>query len=426
MANEKTSFRKARELGAPDVTELIATVPYLKRLLSKGQVAQLQRVIDAEFLNPVYVKEFRKAIEASVIGRGGNLVAYDPKKKRRAYRILDRRVKVSERDAYVRLDHKKMLTADALTPRTNNPDEADYLLRVRNILNTKGVWLRLRRPYDIRRQDPTLWEFWFSLGIKGDLIETKDAMIDREELLGVTMLGAGYYRSVLTGPVQSKLNRASDRTHTFFENTWDKHQELARNRRAQPIAAFAADVIGGGSLPSQSIWTAPRKYQEKYRGALISGDVVKAQIHMLVTLCLIEQNARMLADYLSRTIDGAEQALAVFQVVEKIIDTFEIVACVTGVGLGYKLAKTAGKRLTRRTAGKSLAKRKAKRRAQNDRLNDLWAEIETKKRQRDPTAIMTDAELAEVRALLKPGSNTLGTMKGGHSSGYGRGYHSYP
>ena len=71
MANEKTNFRKARELGAPDVTELITTVPYLKRLLSKGQVAQLQRVIDAEFLNPVYVKEFRKAIEASVIGRGG-------------------------------------------------------------------------------------------------------------------------------------------------------------------------------------------------------------------------------------------------------------------------------------------------------------------------------------------------------------------
>jgi len=417
MANEKINLRKARELGAPDVTELIATVPYLRRLLSKRQVAQLQRVIDAEFLNPVYVKEFKKAIEASVIGRGGNLVAYDPKKKRRAYRILDKRIKVSERDAFVRLDHKKMLTADALTPRTNNPDEADYLLRVRNILNTKGVWLRLRRPFDTRRRDPTVWEFWFSLGIKGDLIETKDAMIDRDELLDVTMLGAGYYRSVLTGPVQTKLKRAADRINVFYENTWDKHQQLARNRREQPIAAFAADFIGGGNLPNQSIWNFPRKYQEKYRDALISGDVIKAQTYMLVTLCLIEQNARLLADYLSRTIDGAEQALAVFQVVEKIVEAFEIVASITGVGLGYKFAKTAGKKL---------AKRRATQSARKESLIDRLATIETKKRQRDPTALMTDAELAEVRALLQPNSNTLGTMKAGHSSGHGRGFHSYP
>lgn len=417
MANEKGNFRKARELGAPDVTELIATVPSLRRLLSKGQVAQLQRVIDAEFLNPVYVKEFRKAIEASVIGRGGNLVAYDPKKKRRAYRILDRRIKVSERDAFVRLDHNKMLTADALTPRTNNPDEADYLVKVRSILSAKGVWLRLRRPLDTRRRDPTVWEFFFSLGPKGDLIETKDAMIDREELLAVTMLGAGYYRSVLTGPVQTKLSRAADRAHVFFQNTWDKHQELARNRREQPIAAFTADLIGGGSLPSQSIWNLPRKYQEKYRDALISGDVLKTQIYLLITLSLIEKNAQMLADYLARTIDGAETALAVFVVVEKIVETIETVMYVTGAGFGLKFARAGGKKLLKRAGRKS---------TQEMSYHDKLLIRELKMLQRKPDALMSNAEVNQLRTILQPKSNTLGTMKAGHSSGQGRGFHSYP
>jgi len=178
-------------------------------------------------------------------------------------------------------------------------------------------------------------------------------------------------------------------------------------------------------LPSQSIWVAPRKYRAIYSDALIAGDVVRAKIYMLITVCLIEQNARLLADYLSKTIDGAEQALKVLEWIEKIAETFELVSCLAGVGMGIKFIKSAGKNQAKR-AGRRAARRAARRRSQEDRMNDLWAEIELKKAQRSRTTPMTDAELAEVSSHLQPSSTTLGGRKAKHSSGGGRGFHSYP
>ncbi|MFC6658644.1 hypothetical protein ACFQEX_25820 [Roseibium salinum] len=250
VGDEAGNRRKAKELGAPDAETLIETVPHLARLLSKDQVAQIQKVLDAAVLNPMYEDAYRKAMKAAVIARSGNLVLRDRAKERKAYRILDKRIRVSAGDGYIRVDHNKMLTADALVPRTNNPDEADYLVKVREILNSKGVWLRLSQPWSAQGPDPTRWEFWFSLGRDGDTIETDDAIIDREELLDTTMLGAGYYRAVLTGHVQTKFKRAFERFDTQYDNGWALHTQIMRNRHsAAPGVARVADWMGGTSFP---------------------------------------------------------------------------------------------------------------------------------------------------------------------------------
>ncbi|MEZ5584850.1 MAG: hypothetical protein R3F37_20650 [Candidatus Competibacteraceae bacterium] len=277
MAQEARNRQKAKELGAPDAEALIATVPSLARLLSKNQVAQIQNVLDAAVLNPMYEEAYRKAMKASVISRAGNLVLRDRAKERRARRILDRRIRVSKDDQHIRVDYNKMLTPNALVPRTNNPDEADYLTKVRQILNTKGVWLRLSQPYDVRGRDPRVWEFWFSLGYKGDIIETDDAFINRDELLGTTMLGAGYYRSVLTGPVQTKLDRAISNFDTQYDNGWSLHTELMKNRHsAAPDVAKVADLLGGASFPPITIWERPHKLRIKAVEANVGGNVIKS------------------------------------------------------------------------------------------------------------------------------------------------------
>lgn len=51
MVSAAGKHKNAEELGASDAEELIATVLKLARLLSKGDVAKVQKVLDAAVLN---------------------------------------------------------------------------------------------------------------------------------------------------------------------------------------------------------------------------------------------------------------------------------------------------------------------------------------------------------------------------------------
>jgi len=397
--------QKAKELGAPEAEALVATVPYLKRLLSKQQITQIQKVLDAEVLNPMYEKEYKKAMRDAVIARSGGLVLRDWAKERRARRILDRRIRVSQKDQYIRMDHNKMLTADALVPRTDNPDEADYLIKVRQILNSKGVWLRLGQPYDARGRDPRVWEFWFSLGYKGDTIETNDAYIDREELLGTTMLGAGYYNAVMTGFVQTKLDRAFDRFDIQYNNGRSLHMELMKNRHnTAPGVAKVADVLGGASFPSTTIWDSAHKLRMKAAEANTGGNVIKAQAYLLVAALVVANNAQLLADYLSKTIGGAETAVKVLKVVKAAGQVAEAVLLVVGVGAGIKALRAAGSKTISQDAVQEAAEQYLRKKVLKQHG-------------------LTEAELKMLRVELQPKATVLGNVKGGHSAGYGKGNH---
>lgn len=402
MGKDTRKRRKARELGAPKAETLIKKVPHLINLLSRDQIEQIQDVLDAAVLNPMYEEAYRKAMKASVIAKAGDLVLRDKTKERRAQRILGNRIHISKNDFYIRVDHNKMLTADALVPVTNNPDEADYLVKVRNILNSKGVWLQLQQPFSARGKNPNVWEFTFTLGKNGDPIATKDALIDRDELFGTSMVGGGYYSAVMTGQVQLKLKRAFEKFSNEFTIGRNKHLKILSNRTsAAPGVVPISDLIGGAKFPDTKIWDRPHKLKLKAMQANTEGDVRKAQVYLLAAAKQVEYNARLLSEYLKKTIGGAESATTMLKVVAAIGAVADAVLLVIGVGAGLKALRAAG--------GKALSSQA------RDEAAEAFVKEYAKKNG------ISEAELAMVRYVKQQPGKTLGTVRGGHSAGYAQG-----
>src|ERR1044071_4837715 len=201
MADDRT---RAIALKAADTRTLLQKhLPYVLTVLTPAQLAQVQRVLDAEVVNPEVAKQANDVYRKSWTAQSGNLVLRDEKMVNRAYRIMASQIKANESDHHIRLDYSRLLTVDALTPITDNPDEAEYLGRVRNTLESKGIWLRfdkqlVRDPDDQSRWmvDPRTFKAWLCIGYDGDGIPTNDGQLDREELLGTVLFGAGYYGAV--------------------------------------------------------------------------------------------------------------------------------------------------------------------------------------------------------------------------------------
>ena len=134
----------------------------------------------------------------------------------RAYRIMATQIKASESDQHIRLDYKRLLTVDALKSVTDNPDEAEYMGRVRNTLESKGIWLRfdnelVRDPEDPSRWivDPRTFRAWLSVGYDGDAIPpTTDT--DRELLLAPSCSALVYYDAVHRGPTRAPSSADRD------------------------------------------------------------------------------------------------------------------------------------------------------------------------------------------------------------------------
>ena len=407
MGKEAQRRQNAQKHGAIDAKAMVAAVPYLARLLTDEQLSQFQSILDAAVLNPVYKEAFEKAYNDSVTARSGPLVLHDPAKKRKAYRILQRTVRVHKNDHYIRLNYHKMLTAGALSPQTNNPDEADYLARVREVLDSKGIWLQLKQPWD-RGTDPRVWEFAFKLGAGGDVIKTDDAMIDREELLQTTMLGSGYYNAVLTGPVQTKIKRMIKRLGNEQDNGWSTHMDMIKDRNDAAFGvAKVSEILGGADMPDIGIWNRPHKLKMKAYDANASGDVITAQVYLVAAATAIENNSLRLRDYNERIIGGAENAVKVLKVAKAAGQVAEVGLLLTGAGVGVKALRAGG--------SKAMSKKV------RDEATEKLVRDYAKKNG------ISEAELASVRYVKQSGGGTtLGNIKGGHSAGHGTGFGSWP
>jgi len=406
MENATRIRKKAKELGAPSAEDLIANVPSLRKLLAPQHVAEFQRIIDASFLNPMYEKQFRDAMEASVTARSGELIMYDEAKVRNAHEIRDRKIRVSKSDGHIRLDHHKMLTADALTPRSNNPDEAEYLQKVRSVLNSLGVWLRIEQPWHLKGSNPAIWKFWFSLGRDGDTIKTNDAIIDREELLGTAMLGYGYYKSVLTGHVQAKLDRAFERFDTAYHDGFMLHLDIMHTRSATPFVATVSDCFGGADFPPRSIWDKPAKLRRIARAANKGGDVEKARHYLVAAAHIAEYNAELLNIYLEDTIKGGERAELALLITVAFASIAETALYLTGAGFGTKAARAGSGAKLSKSARHELA----------ERFRRSWGKKNN----------ISEAELKPMRVTPQGPATKLGNRKGGHSAGGGTGFHKFP
>lgn len=139
---------RAAVLNAASANTLLHKyLPYILGRLTVQQLEKLQRVLDAAVVNDSIQKEYKDVYRRSIIAKSGGLVMRDPGMIDKADNLVDSMIRLSEEDRRIRLTPELLLTQNALTPTTNNPDEAAYLVSVLGLLHVKGVWLRITQPY---------------------------------------------------------------------------------------------------------------------------------------------------------------------------------------------------------------------------------------------------------------------------------------
>lgn len=415
-AADRRRRSRATALKAADARGLLqASLPFALEHMTAEQVGKMQRVLDAAVVNPEVEKEADALYRRSVIAESGSLVNRDPGMVRRAERAMKSYVPVSESDKRIRLDFKTLLSSDALTPRTDNPDEGAYLARVRQTLAGKGVWLRfapklVRDPEDPSRHviDQRTFEIWLSLGPDGDPIPTKSGELTRDVLIGTTGIGAGYHERVNQGPIQSALDREIRRLIRNIESGMEQHDILARIRRDAFVGVTEiSDLLGGADFPDKAIWDQPHKLVVRAMEMNVGGNVSGSQV-FLVTAAIVTRNAaRLLADYIDDSSSGVERAVKVLKVAKTAGQVAEVGLAVTGVvGLARGAAGLAGAGEAAlagevEVAAEQLARRYAAR-------NGIGAE-----------------ELSQVRYVRQPPGSVGGGVKPGGSSGAGTGWHKW-
>jgi Domain of unknown function (DUF4157) len=412
----KDQKRRERAIGlkAADARALLqAKLPFVLKQMTEDQIAQMQRVLDASVINPSVEKEVAEREREAIVAESGGYVR-DPRKERRAQQASRAFVPVSEADKRIRLDYEKLLAPDALNVRTDSPDEAAYLGRVRKTLEARGVWLRFTQKLVHDPEDPSRWisdprdfEVWLSLGPDGDHIPSESGRLTRESILGTTVLGAGYYENVDTGKVQSALNREIKRLRSALESGFDQHVALRKIRDQAPFGvAEISDVLGGANFPDQSIWDQPNELVLRALTYNVGGNVTASQVYLVVAGVLTRNAAQLLADYINDTSTGVERAVKVLEVARTAGKVAEVGLTVTG---GIALVR----------GGMALAGAGAV------EAGSVDAAAERLTRQYIAKNPEIAEDLANVRYVPQPKGSIGGYVKPAHSWGAGTGWHTW-
>jgi hypothetical protein len=343
-----------------------------------------------------------------VTAQSGNLVLRDEKMVNRAYRIMASQIKASESDHHIRLDYSRLLTVDALTPVTDNPDEREYLGRVRNTLESKGIWLRfdkqlVRDPDDASRWivDPRTFRAWLSVGYDGDAIPTNDGQLDREELLGTVLFGAGYYDAVHRGPTQRSLERQIAILSAEIDSAIAEHNRLIMRKVKAPIVGGISDFVGGADLPDRSIWDFPQKMLLKAMEMNKGGNVYRSPAFLVFAAIVTRNNANLLAQYADDSASGAGRVITVLKVAKTAGQVAEVGLAITGItGIVRGSVRVVGG-------------------AAGDAAVDAAAERMIAKHYAKDAEIMAE----KVEVFLQPKGSMAGGVKPGTSSGAGTGRH---
>jgi hypothetical protein len=413
MGYDNNFRQKANSLGAVDARSLVSsTFPFLVTRMTPHQIQQLQKVLDAAVVNPALEKEYEDLMRKSVRSQSGAFVHRDPTIVARANRVMGQRYYATDGDKRVRLNYNALLTADALAPVTGNPDERAYLNKVRSILDSRGVWLRIGKKLISQHErvmaerqgtGPQVWEVWLSLGENGDRIPTVDGQLTRKALLGTTMLGAGYWDDVHQGSVQTILKNQIDRLEQQIRAGEREHDRLiARKDDAAFGVAEVSDFLGGADLPERSMWEHPRSLLLKAL-KLRADDNLTGSASLLVLAAVATRNcAAAIAEYKDDSVAGAGRAVAILEVAKTAGEIAEIGLAVTGAGAVVRggVRKAGGTQIREKLDDATL-----RRLAQNGKQLGI-----------------TDAEAAAASYVPQPNSTKLGSgRRPGQSSGVGGG-----
>lgn len=329
-SSNSASRRKAKTLNAQDANVLLtSSLSVVFPYLTQRQVDQVQKVLDAAVVNPVVKKEQEDLYRRALTHRAGNLVMRDPRMERRADQAIEGMIWVKEEDKHIRLNYEDLLGKNALEPLTDNPDEADYLKKVRNTLKEKGVWLRVGQD---RINDPQSFVVWLSLGYDGDAIPADLGLLNREAILGNQLLGARYYEEVTQGKVQTTLESQIYSLELDIEDGEREHTRLIRRYDdAFPGVAELSDAIGGADLPGRSIWAYSKKLASTARDLNKDGNVIGAQAFLILSAVAVRKAALILSTYAQKSSDGAASVIKVLEVAKTAGEIAEIGLAVTGV-----------------------------------------------------------------------------------------------
>ncbi len=340
--------------GAPDVKTLImASMPYLLGKMTPRQIGLLQRAIDAEVINPQVKKDYQDRLRQAETLRVGNQVNYDEKKRNEAWRRYQQDIiPTTDDDRHVRLDFNQMLTGDALLPVTDNPDEAHYLGKVRNILTKTGVWINIeKKPFRDPasggwRTSATSWTVWLSLGSGGDPIPSESGKLTRDALLDTTALGAGYYTEVSEGAIAKALGALLDRVSAKVSDGIDLHlQQMNARGSAGPVVTTVSDLLGGADYPDiVRLWEPPQNILKEATNFRVNGEYANAFNAGIAAAVTTQYCTKVLEAYINATTAGASRAvsaLTVFKVAGEVAELFLLVRAVFG-GLVRLLARGGG------------------------------------------------------------------------------------
>src|SRR5262245_59268894 len=294
-------------IGHPDARALIrSSLPFVLHHMTAAQVQQVQRVLDAYVVNPAVQKEVDDLYRKSVIAQSGPVINRDPAMVHRAKLAEGKYIRVTDADKHVRLDFQKLLAPEALRPKTDNPDEARYLVEVKRALASQGVWLRfepqwVQDPADPSRRmvDYRKFQAWLSLGSNGDRIPTANGWLTREALLGTSGISAGYYSAVHKGPVIRMFEKAINRPRIEIDAGRQRHAAIARmRRRAFPGVVEVSELVGGANYPDQKIWDEPGTIVAKANNLLVDGKFKQSSKHLLIAAIQTASAAKLLNTYI--------------------------------------------------------------------------------------------------------------------------------
>ena len=345
VVQRETNVRRRRQRaealkGADARTLLEASLPFVLEHMSDKQVQQMQRVLDAAVVNPSVQKETEDLYRRSIVAQSGFVTNRDPRIVRRAERAMESFIPIPEADKRIRLDFEALLTPEALKPTTDNPDEAAYLETVMQTLAARGVWLRLnpkyvRNPDDWSRGSYSEREFdvWLSLGPYGDHIPVESGgRITRNSLKGTTELGAGYYRNVHQGEIQSALRKLTRRLSNQIDTGFMEHDRLVvRYREAALGVAEISDFLGGAEFPDRALWDQAHALVLRAMELNVGGNVRGSQTFLVAAAILTRDAGRLLEEYIEDSSVGAGRAVFVLEIAKTAGEIAEVALTVTDV-----------------------------------------------------------------------------------------------
>ena len=320
--------KQAAGLRAVDVRELIKTsLPGVLPQLTATHIDQLQRILDVAVIN-ADIEGRGAAIDRQAI-RGrivhSNEYLRNPAGVAQRNNVLAQKITLKPGENAIRLDLKRLLTPDALKPTSDNPDEAAYLLVVAEVYEQRGVWLVLDSSAGAMTQqmnpnEPRKWRVRLLLGFKpGALVEeiqTPTGSLNRNALLSVSRLGAGYYEWVHQGPTMRSLKSALDRLSKKITDGRNEHVWWSAHRDEYRIVSRISDKFGGADWPSENIWNQPHQIYIQALNLVNAGKLNESAKFALLAAYQAEWCGRAVHEYVNATTKGASRVVTILEIAQ--------------------------------------------------------------------------------------------------------------